>query len=336
MILLNDTTVNWQSPKTDFEKHVARQIEKIRSRKFPLAIVYTEARMKKMGRSRRGRIEYPAPHGMLNTTILDTDNGAQKITYCESFSTDPKTEQKTYRPHNTVYHITLPLKKTQIELAWYLLYVCQYVTFKDEEFGIDKQNIYRLFDPIGEGTQNFEKELETLEFKALVLRDMPITVLRKLAASIGCSKVNEEDEKPLRYKVLSILNSDSDKKKFFLENSLTFKPNVELRSNIQRSIDAKVIEFNLGESKWVWVNNKAGAIIEAICNVSDRAQKFEDLCEHMEQNNQSYKRMLTKLRVSEKQENEADEIPPEEIDPIKNESSNIIKPKLNSAPNKKK
>jgi len=282
--------------------------------KFPIRLVYPEARVKK-SRSKHNRLpDKPNSISFPFVSTVKTEKGAENWRYAENkiIGTNGRT---IWQPHNLILRGSIDLTKNDIELIFWLVKCCPFLQNGDNW----NQKVPKcvIEDLVGAAEKKVMKEEEMATVKAMIYSSKMGLSEKKLRTLAKAYFIKEVDDLSLAQVKLAVENTINRDKingvKDFLD--LAEAPQViEVKANLQGAIDRDVITYMVQKKMWAWVTGK-GKKNEPICQIGATADPSEALYDYY-LGNRSFAQELVAALKGEKVVMAEGADSPHELDPV--------------------
>jgi hypothetical protein len=223
--------------------------------KWPIRLTYPEARVRQSRQKHNRLPDKPNSISFPFAATVKTKTGADIWRYAEN-RINGTDGQIIWAPNNLVLRGVLILKDTDVELAFWLWKCCPYLQGGENYNGKVPKCVFE--DLVGAADRKAAKEEALVTVKAMIYSSkvgLGEKRLRQIAKAYFISEVDDLSFSQVKVAVENTIHRDKrNGPEKFLELAEADQV-LEVKANLQRAIDGKVITYMAHKKIWAWVTN---------------------------------------------------------------------------------
>lgn len=247
--------------------------------KFPIRLIYPEARVKKSRSKHNTLPDKPNSISFPFVATVKSKTGVESWRYAENKITG--TDGRTiWSPYNLVLRGSITLLETDIELIWWLLNCCP---FLEGGKNFNKKTAKCVIEDLrGAAEKKAIKEAQMADVKALIYSPKLGIGEKKLRLTAKAYFIRDVDELSFAQVKLAVEAEINRNKRTGYEKFLELvgaEQALDVRSNLQAAIDKNLITYMVQKKTWAWVTGN-GLKNEPICQIGAAANPQEALYDY--------------------------------------------------------
>ena len=259
--------------------------------KYPVRLVYPKSRIRPSRSIHNILPDKPTSIAFPLYATVKTETGTEQWRYAEHRIIGAK-GQVSWEPNSLSLRGTIVLTSKDKELLWWLWKCC--TVLEGGENWNQRKPKCAFEDLIGEADKRVARETEMATVKALIYSPQIGLSEKRLREIARAYFITGVDELSISQVKLAIENQISRDKNTGVQNFLDLseaETTLEIKGNIQKAIDSKMITFMIKNKTWAWVTD-IGKKNEPICTVTATVDPNEALYDYYMGNRQFAETLL--------------------------------------------